>query len=402
MNHHPNRRVLAALAAVYALGPLATQMVTPAVPFVHRDLDLPMAAAQMVISLAFLVIAAATLVYGPLADRIGRRPVLIGGTALFCAGSLTAALAPTPELLIAARVLQAAGSAAGLVLARTIVLDLVGEHRSAQVIANLTSVMIIAPMVAPTLGGLLLDHTHWRALFALCALAGAAALALLLRHLPETHRTPSTGRPSGVLQDYGALLRDPRYLVAAASYCAVMASFFAGQAALPYLFIEVLDTGATAYGLWFAIACLAYIGGNMTTGRWGGRFDRDTLLLGSALGFALISVLGVLAVQALDWNQAVLFMPTVGLSFFGAVAAAQAQAMAVAAQPQRAGTASGLMSAMQMAIGAAVVQFIGLHQDGTPYWMLGVFATCSVCLLIAAAHTSWLQPRSAAARWTGS
>lgn len=384
--HHPDRSALAALAAVYALGPLATQMITPAIPFVHRDLGVPMAIAQMLVSLAFVVIAAATLIYGPLADRIGRRPVLIGGTGLFCAGSLIAALAPTPELLIAGRVVQAAGSAAGLVLARTIVLDLYGEQRSAQVIAYLTAVMIVAPMVAPTIGGLLLDHTHWRSLFALCTLAGAAALGLLLRHLPETRSAPAASRPQSALQDYTALLRDARYLAAAASYCAVMASFFAGQAALPYLFTQVLGSGATDYGLWFAVACLAYIGGNFATGRWGGRFKRETLLLASAVGFTLTSLLGVLAVQWLPWTQAVLFMPTVALSFFGALGAAQAQILAVAVQPQRAGAASGLLSALQMLIGAAVVQLIGLHQDGTPTWMLGVFVACSLCMVLAAAH----------------
>jgi DHA1 family bicyclomycin/chloramphenicol resistance-like MFS transporter len=146
---------LGALVVAYALGPMATQILTPAVPFVHRDFVMSMAAAQTLISLSFATIAVMTLVYGPLSDRYGRRPVILTGTALFCIGSVVAGLAPTPEVLIVARMVQAAGSAAGLVLTRTIIHDVYGRERSGQVIAYLTTVMIFVPMPAPALGGVL-------------------------------------------------------------------------------------------------------------------------------------------------------------------------------------------------------------------------------------------------------
>ena len=120
----------------YALGPMATQILTPAVPFVHRDFAIPMAAAQTLISLSFATIALMTLIYGPLSDRFGRRPVILMGTGLFCIGSIVAGLAPTPELLIIGRMVQAAGSSAGLVLPRTIIHDVYGRERSGQVSYN--------------------------------------------------------------------------------------------------------------------------------------------------------------------------------------------------------------------------------------------------------------------------
>jgi DHA1 family bicyclomycin/chloramphenicol resistance-like MFS transporter len=375
---------LGALVAAYSLGPLATQIVTPAVPFVHRDLAIPMAAAQTLISLAFATIAVMTLVYGPLSDRFGRRPVMLVGAGLFCAGSLLAAVAPSPEILIVGRVVQSAGSSAGLVLGRTVVHDFYGPQRSGQVLARVTMVMIVVPMLAPGIGGLLLDHWSWRAVFALCALVGTIALALLAWGLPETHRTPRTDLDlRDAVRGFTALLRDRAFLSPALFFSFVMAMFFATQAALPYLIVEVLGGSATEYGVWFAVLCVFYAAGNYLTGRWGNRFTRSQLVLVSGAG-ALVSVgAGWAAAGVLGWNTAVLFVPMLVLSFFGAIAIAPVQQQAVAAQPERAGAASGLLSGMQMAIGAGVVQFVGFTHDGTPHPMFAVLVACAILALAA-------------------
>jgi DHA1 family bicyclomycin/chloramphenicol resistance-like MFS transporter len=202
---------LVTLAFAYALGPLATQMLTPAVPFVHHDFAIPMSSAQMLISVSLVTIGTATLLYGPLADWLGRRSVMLAGTLLFCLASVAAAFAPTPGLLIAARVAQAAGSAAGLALTRAIVHDVYGLERSGRVLAYLTAAMIVAPMVSPGIGGLLLDYLHWRALFAVCALFGIVALALLVIHLPETRsEVQADANRSPIWRNFAVLLSDSR------------------------------------------------------------------------------------------------------------------------------------------------------------------------------------------------
>jgi len=180
---------------------------------------------------------------------------------------------------------QAAGSSAGLVLTRTIVHDVYGRERSGQVIAYLTVVMIFVPMLSPLAGGILLDHVGWRAIFFLCAAIGLGALATLAICLPETNltRRADLGLRS-TLASFGALARDPHYLGPALFFSLIMATFFATQAALPYLIVEVHGGTATEYGVWFAVACAFYVAGNYASGRWGGRFERGRLILASSIG----------------------------------------------------------------------------------------------------------------------
>ncbi len=389
---------LAALVVAYGLGPMATQILTPAVPFVHRDFGISMAAAQTLISLSFATIAVMTLIYGPLADRFGRRPVLLAGTGLFCIGSVVAGLAPTPEVLIAGRLVQAAGSSAGLTLTRTIIHDVYGRERSGQVIAYLTMAMIFVPMLSPGVGGVLLDHVGWRAIFAVCVLFGVVALSLLAAYLPETccERRADLGLVQSA-HAFKTLLGDPAYMGPVIFFGCIMAAFFATQAAIPYLMVEVLARPATEYGVWFAVACVFYVAGNYVSGRYGHRVARGKLILFSAAVCLSTAAAGLGAASVLEWNTALLFVPTIVLSFFGALAMAPVQAEAVAAQPQHAGSASGLMSGMQMLIGAAVVQLIGFSHDGTPYPMFLVLIVCTGTALWAMARRYAVRARVAAA-----
>ena len=394
--HRLNLVALGALVTAYALGPLATQILTPAVPFVHRDFAIPMAAAQTLISFAFATIAVMTLIYGPLSDRYGRRPVILAGTALFCLGSAIGALAPSPTVLIFGRVLQAAGSSAGLVLTRTIVHDVYGRERSAEVLAFVTMVMIFVPMLSPLAGGILLDHVGWRAIFALCTALGAAALVLLAVHLPETNQRRAAELGFGeAFENFASLLKDRGYVGPALFFSLVMASFFVTQAAIPYLIVEVRGGTATEYGVWFAVLCAFYIAGNYASGRWGHCLSRGRLVVISGLGCLTAGIAGLCAVSVLEWNTATLFLPVIVLSWFGAIAIAPVQAEAVAAQPERSGSASGLMSGMQMAIGAALVQLVGLSHDGTPYPMFAALIACALGALIAYTSVIVAQRRSA-------
>jgi DHA1 family bicyclomycin/chloramphenicol resistance-like MFS transporter len=391
---------LIALIVAYALGPLATQIVTPVVPIVHDDLGVSMAMAQALISLAFVAIAVSTLIYGPLADRYGRRPVILVGTVLFCAGSLLAAVAPTAGWLLAGRAIQSIGSAAALSLTRTVVHDVYGRQQSARVLAQLTTVMIFVPMLAPAIGGALIDHVGWRAVFGLCLAFGVVALSLLTLYLPESRPTQhQTPRLREVVASYGALLADRAYRAPALHFSWIMAAVFATQAAIPYLMVEVLGGTATEYGVWFGVACVFYVAGNLFTARWGHRYAPRRLILASSIGCMLAAAAGAIALPIAGMSAISLFVPTSALYFFAALGIAPVQAEAVAAQPGRAGAASGLLTASQMVIGALTVQVIGFSHDGTARPLFVGLVACSV---LAVAGVIWFRRRPEDAGMTAS
>ena len=183
------------LVLATALGPFAMQVFLPALPAIQEDFGVRAATAQLAFSLSALAIAVATLFYGPLSDRFGRRPALIGGLLVYLAGSLLCALAPTITLLIVGRVVQAAGGCAGIVLSRAIVRDLYGRDESAAMLAYITMAMVAAPMMAPVLGGLLTDLAGWRSVFLAGVGAGRADPAR------RAHGTGGDGTQHGAQRD---------------------------------------------------------------------------------------------------------------------------------------------------------------------------------------------------------
>jgi DHA1 family bicyclomycin/chloramphenicol resistance-like MFS transporter len=161
-----------------------------------------------------------------------------------------------------------------------------------------------------------------------------------------------------------------------------MAAVFATQAAIPYLVVERIGCSATEYGAWFAVACLFYVAGNQFTARWGHRFPTRTLVLYSSVGCGLVAVSGTLAARVFAMSPALLFVPTIALYFCVAVSIAPVQAEAVGAQPSRAGAASGLLTALQMAIGALTVQAIGFAHDGTPGPLFAALIACTAAAVV--------------------
>jgi DHA1 family bicyclomycin/chloramphenicol resistance-like MFS transporter len=188
---------------------------------------------------------------------------------------------------------------------------------------------------------------------------------------------------------YRCLLLDPGYRAPALHFAWVMAAVFATQAAIPYLLVEVLGGTATEYGFWFGLACVAYVAGNQFTARWGHHFESRQLIRASSLGCIAVAALGALASQVFALSALVLFVPMIALYFFAAVGIAPVQAEAVAAQPERAGAASGLLTAVQMIVGAVTVQAIGYTHDGTAH---PLYAGLLICSLLAFASVVVRRP----------
>ncbi len=368
----PTRALIALLAAITATGPLAMQIFLPALPVVQADLATSAGIVQLTLSLSMAAIALSTLAYGPASDRYGRRPVLLFGLAVFVIGSLLCALAPTVEVLILGRIVQAAGGAAGMVLARAIVRDLFGNERAAAVIAQLTMVMVVAPMIAPTIGGALTDLAHWRTVFLFAAAAVLIILVWVARGLPETH--PDAGEAEslrGLLRGFAHLLGSTRFVgyVGHTAFSSVV--FFSFISGAPYLMVNTLGRPATEYGLWFVLLSAGFMTGNFIAIRTSGRFPQLGLMLaGSTL--AVLSIAVTIAFVLADaLSPATLFLP-ISLAMIGnGLAMPNAQAGAISVFPQRAGTASGFSGFAQMTVAGAATQLVGVLQDGTAWPMLG-------------------------------
>lgn len=387
---------LALLVAVTALGPLSMQIFVPSLPAIQDDFGVAAGTAQLALSLSVFAIAVAMLGYGPLADRLGRRPAMIGGAAVFLIGSALCALAPTVPVLIVGRIIQAAGGAAGMVLARAMVRDLYDRDDSARVIAYLTMAMVVAPMVAPAIGGVLNDLFGWRAIFVFTGAVGVVVAVLVLARLPET-RTGS-GRGFNPLAGFGRLLRSPLFYGYALNSAFSIAIFFTFIAGMPYVMVRVLGRPATEYGLWFIVVSAAFMAGNFVTARIGHRFGVDRMIvIGSVLGL-LGTLIAAGLVAAGIWTPGALFLPASLFAFANGLAQPNAMAAAVSVHPEIAGAAAGLSGFLQMATAAVASQTIGALQDGTPYPVVVQMVTMAALALAAIGLPLWLGGRARARR----
>lgn len=378
-----SKALVALLVAITAIAPVSLQIFIPALPAIQSSFESSTGTTQLVLSLSILANAIATLLYGPLSDRLGRRPVVLIGFFIFIFGSVLCALAPTINLLITARIIQSAGAAAGMVLARAIVRDLYDREQAASVIAYLTMAMVVAPMLAPTIGALLIDSFDWRAIFVVMAAIGAILCWQVWRHLIETHQGHATKTMwSGFSEGGLKLLRRPDFLAYTLQSSFAIATFFAFISGAPYFMIDILDRSATEYGLLFMIVSSGFMLGNFTTARLGRRFGIDRFIrMGSALAlFGAALAFGLMI--AGSWTPLSLFGPMVAVAFANGLSIANAQAGAVSVEPDLAGTASGIAGFAQMFTAALVSQAVGVLHNGTPYPMLGFMMLSALLSLV--------------------
>ncbi len=371
-------RFIALLVLVTVLGPLSMQMFLPALPAIQKGFVTDAGTAQLTLTLAMLAIGVATLVFGPLSDRFGRKPVLLAGIVFFLAGSVVAALATSVGVLIAGRIVQAAGASAGIVLARAMARDVYGFGRSIRVISYLTMVMVVAPTVSPAIGGVVTDGFGWRAIFWIMTAVGAVTIFGVWAGLAETHAERSPAGWRGLLEGSRRLIVSPRYLgytlVAASAFCA----FFSFLAAAPYLMAEVMQRPARDYGFWFMPVAGVFIAGTYCSTRLLDRFGADRLIRAGAIATLLITAAALPFYYLLPLSAPLLFLPVVVISFVQGFIIPNCQASAINVDPRHAGAGSGLIGFIGMAASAAVAQIVAEIADGTVWPMLGFMTGAAI------------------------
>ena len=392
----PDAVFLLILVAITALGPLAMQIFLPALPAIQADFAVDPGAAQLVLSASMIAIAVATFVYGPLSDRFGRRPVMIAGLLIFMAGTALSVYAPTIETLIVGRVIQAAGATCGMVLARAIVRDVYAEERVASVLAYLTVAMVVAPMIAPAIGGLITDQFGWRFNFLAVGIVGVLVLYGVFRRLTETNAAPADNMGlSGITAGMGGLLRSARFNAYAFQGAFALSVFFCFASAAPYVMVDVLDRPAVEYGLYFILVAAGFMAGNFIAGRISPHYGVDRMVIAGSILILVSSVVLLVLVYAGVWSPWSIFLPATFGSLGSGFSMPNAQAGVLSVDPRRAGSASGLSGFMQMSIAAIFAQIVGMLQDGTPYPM-AIMMTVAAGLTLGAVVVGLARARPSA------
>ncbi|MCW0235880.1 MAG: multidrug effflux MFS transporter [Ferrovibrio sp.] len=373
------------LVAMTALGPLALNIFMPSMPGLAKDFDVEYGFVQLTLTFYLIGLGAAQLVYGPISDRWGRRPVLLWGLGIYCIGSIACALAPSIVWLMLGRVLQALGGCAGLVLGRAIIRDLYDRDRSAAMIGYVTMAMSLAPMLSPALGGYLDTLFGWRASFAFCSLAGLAVYVWVIFTLPETLAQRGLGvGAAALLRGYGALLRSPAFCGYVLQTAFTSGVFFAFIAGAPFVVVTVMGLPASAYGLWFIVVSIGYLAGNFLTGRFAVRLGVDRMI---AYG-AVAQLVGISALALASWlgplNLPGIFLPMAVVAMSNGLTLPNGIAGAISVNPRAAGAAAGLSGALQMLTGAIAAVLVGYGQDHDPsqYPMIWTMLGCGILAVL--------------------
>jgi DHA1 family bicyclomycin/chloramphenicol resistance-like MFS transporter len=346
------RRWLLTLAALSALATLSTNILLPSLPVIASSLRLDEAAlTAAVLGLFLSVFALAQLVVGPLSDRIGRRPVVLGGLAVFVMGSAVCALADGLPLLLAGRTLQAIGVAAASVLARAAARDRFEGPQLAALLGRIMVVMAAAPGFSPLLGGLVQAALGWRALFAVLVVTG---LALAAAYAGIVGETLPVGRRrhqpvAALARGYVALLADTRFMRPALATAAILGALFAFFGTAPLVLARNFGFSALQVGLFFATSVFVVFAAGQTAPRWTARWGAPTVLrIGAAL-----ALLGGLAMLASGAAGLAGFAVTACIFLFGmGLVSPTGTALALTPFASQAGQASALLGFLQMAAAA--------------------------------------------------
>jgi DHA1 family bicyclomycin/chloramphenicol resistance-like MFS transporter len=379
------------IAGCLMLQPLSTDLYLASLPHLAADFGVSPAAVQQTLSLFVIGFGVAQLISGPLSDRFGRRPVLLAGLGVYIAASLACALAPTLNLLVAARFVQAVGCCTAIVVARALIRDVYAPAEGAQVIAKASSLLSLAPLFGPVLGGYLQVWFGWRAAFVFHTLFGIALAAAAWRLFRETnlHPNPEATHVRGLLAVYrriaGADFFWAYALPGALSYAAIF-TYISGSS---FVLIEVLGVATEIYGFCFAFGVTGYLLGTLVCRRLLARIGlANAMTVGTAL-----SLLSGLLFAALVLGGAEHWSVVLGCQFLTMFAHGInfpcAQAGAVAPFPREAGAAAGLLGFFTMMAALVAGTWVGLSHDGTLVPLALTSATIGILLF----GSSWALRR---------
>jgi MFS transporter, DHA1 family, multidrug resistance protein len=364
------------LAALTALGPLSIDMYLPSLPDIAQVLAAPQAHVQLTVSSYLIGFAVGQIIYGPLSDRHGRRPVLLAALALYVTGTGICAATQSIDPLIGARFLQGIGGAGSIVLARAIVRDLYSGVRAARELSLMGSISAFSPIAAPMIGGVLQIAFGWRASFVVMGFAAVAAFLMASRLLPETLRL-RVAEPFSLpflIKGFGLVLRHRGFLAYLGIITTSYAGLFAWISGAAVVLEGLYGFSPVTFGFTFALGAAGYMVGAASAARLVVRLGLDRMM---GLGVTAIAAGGLglaLAVAThIDGVWLILAM-AVYLAGLG-LGMPQAMAGALTPFPDRAGTAASLMGVVQQVVAAAAAAVVGNYLGSSAWPLAGVVVT---------------------------
>ena len=396
----PSRlRTILVLGALVALGPLTIDVYLPALPAITEDLGSTDAAVQFTLTGTLIGLAVGQLVIGPLSDSLGRRRPLIAGTMIHIVASLLCMVAPTVGILGVTRALQGFGAAAAMVVAIAIVRDLFDGRAAATVMSRLVLVMGVAPIVAPSLGSLVLVHGSWRGVFAGLAVMGAAlmlvAMFLLKETLPEERRRPNEFLP--VLRTYGSLLGDRRFVVLVLVAGLGMSALFAYISGSSFVLQDGYGLGEQQFALVFGIGAVALITASQLNVLALQRFTPQRIVTAALVAMA-VSGAALIVTTTTGAGGIVGFMvPVLFVLASAGFVMPNSPALALSRHGEAAGTAAALLGAAQFGIGALIAPLVGVLGNDGPAMAIAMTGGATIALLALASVRSEKPAPAAAA-----
>ncbi|MEU4254001.1 multidrug effflux MFS transporter [Amycolatopsis sp. NPDC026612] len=370
------------LGGLTAFGPLSIDMYLPALPRMANDLRAADSTVQLTLTAFIVGLALGQLVLGPLSDALGRRRPLLAGLALYIVGSVLCAVSPDAGLLVAARLVQSLGAAAGIVIARATVRDLYSGTAMTKFFSTLMLVSGLAPILAPLIGGQLLTWTSWRGVFVVLTAFGALLLVVVVFFLPEPSSQRSPARLGPVMRTYGRLVRDRSFAGYALASGLLFAAMFAYISGSSFALQGVYGLSPQAYSVVFGVNGVGIVLTGQLNGRLVGRVPERALLLSGLL----LGVLGGAAVLVSVVTHAPLAVLLVSMfllvSSIGLVTP-NASSLALASHARSAGAASALLGVLQFVVGAVATPLVGLGGPGTAVPMAVTMAGFAVLALTA-------------------
>lgn len=382
------------LVLISGLGALSMNIFLPSLPSISAHFNEDKSIVQLTITLYLIAVALMQPIIGPFSDYFGRRPIVIFGLLGFFAGTLICIYAPNIEVLLVGRMVQAL-SAAGMVISRAIVRDMVGREKSASMIGYVTMGMALAPMIGPAMGGYLDEYFGWQSPFWLLFGLGIIVFAITWADLGETRKTAATSLTSQ-FANYPILLKSRRFWGYSLSALFCSASFFSFLGGGPYVATDYFSLSPGQFGLFFAFISVGYMFGNFLSGRYSEKMGITTMMLSGNI----VVTTGILIAIAFYWygdrNPYYFFVPLTLLGLGNGMTLPNANAGIVSVHPDLAGTASGLSGFLQIMGGATCSILAGVLlgplSDPFPLLILMLITTLmGVCAVIFVMYVDRLE-----------